>query len=148
MGRLGPGLLVGMPGSRHNYNATRRVVDLSSIRFRKRTILGHYSLYLRGFIVDEVVYIAASSQGGSIPNKWIQLAHWDDISQDLPDEFWRTLVADRGLYTHNTPYYYLRAYKEAIKKGGLSSGAIDTTKLLNDGSDIVAEFCRRVQSII
>jgi hypothetical protein len=148
MGRLGPGLLVRMPGGRHNYNATRRVVDLLSIRFCKRTILGYYSLYLRGFIVDKVVYIAASSQGGSIPNEWIQLAHWDDISQDLPDEFWRTLVADKGLYIHNALYYYLYACKEAIKKGGFSSSAIDTTKLLNDRSDIVAKFYRRVQSII
>ena len=58
-------------------------------------------------------------------------------------------MADRGMYDRNPPYYYARACKETIFKGGLQSGAVDTTALMyNERNSIVAEFCRRVQAVI
>jgi hypothetical protein len=68
---------------------------------------------------------------------------------DPPDEFWRTLVADRGRHDRNPPYYYARACKETIMKGGLRSNAVDTGALIyNERNSIIAEFCRRVQAVI
>ncbi|KAF2647797.1 HET-domain-containing protein [Lophiostoma macrostomum CBS 122681] len=42
----------------------------------------------------------------------------------------------------------LRACKEAFKKGGFASGAVNTTGLLHfERNSVVAEFCRRVQAV-
>jgi hypothetical protein len=66
-----------------------------------------------------------------------------------PDGFWRTLVADRGRDGRNPPMYYSRACKESFIKGGLSSGSVNTTDLINnERCSVVAQFCRRVQAVI
>jgi hypothetical protein len=68
---------------------------------------------------------------------------------DPPTAFWRTLVADRGRNDRNPPYYYARACRETILKGGIRSNAVDTTALIfHERNSIIAEFCRRVQSVI
>lgn len=68
---------------------------------------------------------------------------------DPPDAFWRTLVADRGRDVKNPPVYYSRACKESFAKGGLSSGSVNTTNLINnERCSVIAQFCRRVQAVI
>jgi hypothetical protein len=160
MGRKNADPLVGIPQDGHrNYNAgqTKRI-DLESLKFRKRARCHHYSLYVKGFWFDTVQVVAQVSQGGAIPGEWLDVAGWPEARRpqrpgqtlkDPPPEFWRTLVADRGMNDRNPPYYYARACKETILKGGLKSGAVDTTALIyNERNSIVAEFCRRVQSVI
>ncbi|KAF2498702.1 hypothetical protein BU16DRAFT_579783 [Lophium mytilinum] len=124
MGRQNADPLVGLPSLSHrNYSAAEnREVDLDVLRFRKRE--GHFSMYVLGF-------------GG-----------WEDIEDDPPQEFWRTLVADRGRLGRNPPTYYARACKESVTKG-LTSGSLNTTELINDGRcSVVAEFFRGVQAVI
>jgi hypothetical protein len=66
-----------------------------------------------------------------------------------PEEFWRTIVADRGRDGKNPPVYYARACKESFEKGGYVSGAINTTDLINnERCSVIAQFCRRVQAVI
>lgn len=160
MGRKNADPLVGIPQDGHrNYSAGQsNEVDLKSLKFRRRARLGHYSLYVNGFRFDRVKEVAQVSQAGQIPASWLDLAGWesarrlrsiDDDPGDPPDEFWRTLVADRGRHDRNPPYYYARACKETIMKGGLRSNAVDTTALIyNERNSIIAEFCRRVQAVI
>jgi hypothetical protein len=159
MGRKYADPLVGIPQDGHrNYNAGQsNKVDLKTLKFRKRARLVHYSLYIKGFQFDIVEEVAQVSQAGAIPASWLDLAGWQtarrpqrpDDPEDPPDAFWRTLVADRGKYDRNPPYYYARACKETIMKGGVRSNAVDTTALIyNERNSIIAEFCRRVQSVI
>ncbi|KAF2787459.1 HET-domain-containing protein [Melanomma pulvis-pyrius CBS 109.77] len=160
MGRKNADPLVGIPQDGHrNYSAGQsNGVDMKSLKFRKRARLGHYSLYVKGFCVDRVKEVAQVSQGGAIPATWLDMAGWskarrfgsfDSDPGDPPDSFWRTLVADRGRYDRNPPYYYARACKETIMKGGLRSNAVNTTDLIyNERNSIIAEFCRRVQAVI
>ena len=91
-----------------------------------------------------------ASQGGYIPKSWLDLGGWEHPYQDdPPDEFWRTLVADRGRENRNPPYYYARACKESVHKGGIASGRVNTTDLINnEQNSIIAEFCRRVHAVI
>jgi hypothetical protein len=91
-----------------------------------------------------------ASQGGYIPKAWLDLGGWRHPYQDdPPDELWRTLVADRGRENRNPPYYYARACKESVHKGGIASGRVNTTDLINnERNSIVAEFCRRVHAVI
>jgi Heterokaryon incompatibility protein (HET) len=160
MGRENADPLVGIPQDGHrNYNAGQtKKIDLESLKFRKRPRCHHYSLYVKGFWLDTVAAVAQVSQGGAIPAEWLDLAGWPEARRpqrpgeplkNPPPDFWRTLVADRGMFDRNPPYYYARACKETILKGGLRSGAVDTTALIyNERNSIVAEFCRRVQAVI
>ncbi|KAF2854236.1 hypothetical protein T440DRAFT_544500 [Plenodomus tracheiphilus IPT5] len=160
MGRKNADPLVGTPQDGHrNYSAGQsRKVDLETLQIKRRPHLGHYSLYVKGFCFDKVAEVAQVSQAGAILASWLDLAGWSEARRptgvngdidDPPTAFWRTLVADRGLNDRNPPYYYARACKETILKGGIRSNAVDTTALIfNERNSIIAEFCRRVQSVI
>jgi Heterokaryon incompatibility protein (HET) len=154
MGRKNADSLVGLPTlTQRNYNAAeRKGVDMKTLRFRKRPNVGqgHYSLYLKGFQLDTITDVYHSSQGGSIPSEWAKAGGWHKAPKGPPpDEFWRTLVADRGRDGRNPPVYYARACQESFLKGGLMSGSVNTTDLINnERCSVVAQFCRRVQAVI
>ena len=152
MGRKNADTFVGLPASnQRNYNAAEsKRVDLKTLKFRKRPKLKHYSMYVKGFVLDIVTEVQPFSQGGAIPREWSQAGGWANAPDtDPPDEFWRTLVADRGRDGKNPPVYYARACKESFSKGGLSSGSVNTTDLINnERCSVVAQFCRRVQAVI
>jgi hypothetical protein len=111
-------------------------------------ILNHFSLFVRGFVLDTIVELQNSSQSGSIPTAWANFANWDMITTP-PEHFWRTLVADRGSDGKNPPVYYARACQESFRKGNTTSGVVDTTGLIeHERNSVVAQFCRRVQAAI
>jgi len=88
------------------------------VKFRKRLVLDHHSLYVQGFILDEVEAVAEPAELGAIPKSWVKLAGWNDRADDYSDppaEFWRTLVADRGRGNGKPPYNYATACKESMK---------------------------------
>lgn len=155
MGRKNADALVGLPPSsqalERNYNAAEtRGVDRKSLRFVKRPDMGHWSMYVKGFILDEITRTHASSQNGAIPSAWAKAGGWNDIQRsDPPNEFWRTLVADRGRDGKNPPVYYSRACRESFNKGAWETGSVDLSKLINnERCSVVAQFCRRVQAVI
>lgn len=153
MGRKNADTLVGLPTAlQRNYNAAEtRGIDRKTLRFKKR-LHGdmHFSMYVKGFVLDTVQQVYPASQGGAIPQEWIDAVGWRDVDKsDPPDEFWRTLVADRGRDGRNPPVYYSRACKESFLKGGLPSGSVSTSDLINnERCSVVAQFCRRVQAVI
>jgi hypothetical protein len=151
-GRANADPLVGWPQDGHrNYSAAQtETVKLDCLKFKKRPNMGHYSLYVAGFKVDTVKEVRDASQGGSIPNSWLELSGWKPpYDKDPPADFWRTIVADRGFDNRNPPYYYARACRESVDKGGRESGAVNTTALINnERNSIIAEFCRRVHAVI
>jgi hypothetical protein len=151
MGRKYANSLVGLPGNSRNYAASQSIpVNVSQLKFKNRPVLGHHSLYVRGFILDTIEDVGAQSLGGSIPSSWLSFGGWRDAPEsDPPDEFWRTLVADRGKDGANPPSYYARACRESVQRGGTRAGSVDTTGLINhERSSMISEFCRRVQSVI
>jgi hypothetical protein len=152
-GRTHADPLVGHPKDGHrNYKAAQtEKLRLQHLKFRKRPHLGHYSLYVAGFIVDEVAEMTDASQGGNIPRAWLDLGGWKKPYEDRdpPTDFWRTIVADRGHDNRNPPNYYARACKESVRNGGIASGMVNTTALIDrEQNSIIAEFCRRVQAVI
>lgn len=153
MGRKNADTLVGLPTAlQRNYNAAEtRGIDRKTLRFKKRLDGSmHFSMYVKGFVLDTVEQVYPASQGGAIPQEWIDAVEWRDVDKsDPPDEFWRTLVADRGRDGRNPPVYYSRACKESFLKGGLPSGSVSTSDLINnERCSVVAQFCRRVQAVI
>jgi hypothetical protein len=148
LGRQNGDSFVGLPGtnSRNYCAAETRAIDLENLRFKKREFA--YSLFVSGFVLDRICKVEVASQGGHIPEEWMEAGGWVNINNDPPDEFWRTLVADRGHNGRNPPSYYPRAFIQSVTRG-LTSGSLNTTKLIEEGrSTVVAEFFRRVQSVI
>lgn len=160
MGRKNADPLVGSLDNRTGtYSAAQsKKQDSKEIKFKKRSRLDHYSLYVRGFCFDKVDIVEQVSQQGAIPASWLKLGGWEKAIRPKspgadpgipPDALWRTLVADRGMHNQNPPYYYSRACRETIMKGALRSNAVDTTALIyNERNSIIAEFCRRTQCVI
>jgi hypothetical protein len=153
MGRKNADTLVGLPTAlQRNYNAAEtRGIDKKTLRFKKRIKHNmHFSMYVKGFVLDTVEEVYPASQGGAIPEEWIEAVSWGDVDRtDPPDYFWRTLVADRGRDGRNPPVYYSRACKESFLKGGLPSGSVSTSDLINnERCSVVAQFCRRVQAVV
>lgn len=157
IGRMNADPLVGLPQDGHkNYSAAQNTkADFDSgrrLRFRKRPMSDHCSLYTEGYILAKIKSVAEPARLGAIPETWTKVAGWDnavDGKTDPPVEFWRTLVADRGKDGRNPPYYYATACRESVRKGGLRGGSVDTGALINsERNSIIAEFCRRVQAVI
>lgn len=157
IGRMNADPLVGLPQDGHkNYSAAQNTkVDFESdrrLRFRKRPMSNHCSLFTEGFILAKIESVAEPARLGAIPETWTKVAGWEnavDGRTDPPVEFWRTLVADRGKDGRNPPYYYATACRESVRKGGLRGGSVDTGALINsERNSIIAEFCRRVQAVI
>ncbi|KAH8650825.1 heterokaryon incompatibility protein-domain-containing protein [Tricladium varicosporioides] len=150
MGRKNADPLVGLPILQKNYDAGEgQDIDRDALRFVKRA--NHYSMFVKGFILDTVAKVEVPSQGGGIPEEWLKLAGYNPSANEseVPEEFWRTLVADRGKDERNPPMYYAKACKESITKGGYQSGMVNTSDLIhNERNSIVAQFCRRVQAVI
>ena len=155
MSRKNADALVGLPPSsqalERNYNAAEtRGVDSKSLRYVKRSTMRHWSMYVKGFVLTRITRCHASSQNGAIPSPWAKAGGWHDVHElDPPNDFWRTLVADRGRDGKNPPVYYSRACKEAFNKGGWATGSVDLSKLIhNERCSVIAQFCRRVQAVI
>jgi hypothetical protein len=155
--------LVGLPddSGRRNYTAAGdRELDVEALKFIKWDTLRKpnssypdYSMFVRGFIFDEVSTVEHLAANGNIPYKWLQVGGWVDTEKYPPEEFWRTLVADRAHGGHNPPTYFPRACKESLKYKAKTmsrtGGNLDCRKLIHEGRcTIVAEFLRRVQEVI
>jgi hypothetical protein len=113
-------------------------------------------MFVEGFILDDINEIAAASQQGNIPKDWQELARQENDSpitgsweeSILPEEYWRTLVADRGPNADNAPRYYSRLIRHALKQA-VDGDAVNTQDLMNfGGCKVVGDVLRRVQSVI
>lgn len=155
MNRKNADPLVGQPPSNQalerNYNAAEtKGVDRKSLRFKRRSDTGQWSLHVKGFKLDYVAETKDASQSGGIPTDWADTGGWSEpYNEDPPNHFWRTLVADRGHNGKNPPVYYSRACKESFDKGGYASGSVNLSELIaNERCSVIAQFCRRVQAVI
>lgn len=149
MGRQNADPLVGLPGlGQRNYSAAgKKTVDRFALIFKKRG--GSYSMYVKGFQIDRIAKKEVASQVGNIPNHWLKAVGWQYTGEYPPQDFWKTLVADRGPYGRNPPAFYARACRESVNNGGKERGVINTEAFIDHGRcSIVAEFLRRVQAVI
>ena len=141
--------LVGLPD--HNcYNASRgktaafHFESLSSRRFK--------SLFTMGLRVDVISKIGPRASEGIIQYEWLdEFGHCLGIDENaVPENFWRTLVADRGPNGLNAPSWYHRAFLYCLYHL-TPNRDINTTKLIDkceNESPLIVEFLQRVQSVI
>ena len=139
--------LVGPPGlGKRNYNASGSFKVTDNWKFGEGPKVR--SMYVEGFVIDSIKKKKPYAADGIILNEWLSDGGWTDRSALPPDEFWRTLVADRGPNGVNPPTFYPRACKAALNQS-VKGGHISTNTLVHNGkSTIVAKFLRRVQEVI
>ncbi len=148
IGRVSADALVGLPtfGQRNYSAAETKKLDLKKFRFAKRS--SHYSVFVEGFLYDEICSIEEIARDGNLPITWLTAGDWEDYDHDPPDELWRTIIANRGPDGRNALTFYPTAFKESVRKGR-EGDILKTAKLINYGQcSIVAQFLRRMQAVI
>ena len=148
IGRVSADALVGLPtfGQRNYSAAETKKLDLKKFRFAKRS--RHYSIFVEGFVYDEIGSVQEIARDGNLPITWLTAGDWNNHDQDPPDELWRTIVANRGPDGRNALTFYPTAFKESLKKGR-QGDILKTANLINYGQcSIVAQFLRRMQAVI
>ncbi|KAF2466544.1 HET-domain-containing protein [Lindgomyces ingoldianus] len=143
--RRNPDSLVGNPDSA-TYNASRNIGPPKSVMVFPYWKSVDRSMFLRGFVLDEVRNSTYPSQLGHIPLEWVAMGNWDPKYDEPPEEFWRTLVADRSPRGRDPLLFYPRACREVFQHS--IDDTLDTSMLINHGSSIIADFLKRVQAVI
>ena len=145
MARKNSDPLVG-PGTRY-YNASNLEARLDSWSFGIEGTETERSLYVTGFILDEIDTMGPASQMGNLPKQWMNIAGWK-YDTDPSEELWRTLVADRGPNGQNCPEYYPRACAHAGRRSTVGEG-IETGEFIRHGRcSILTEFVERVRCVV
>ena len=72
------------------------------------------------------------------------MGSWQDRNHAPPEGFWHTLVADSGREGRNAPFYYPRAFKDAVPKNkGIDT--LTTTRTMNDiNGPVISNFLAKV----
>ena len=125
--------LAGLPtvGERNYSAAGTRTLSTARLRFKTRG--ESFTMCVEGFILDEVGEACDASSLGNVPAKWPGFAGWRRKSDNVPEAFWRTLVADRGPHGQNPPTFYPRACKEALRPTVEDGIPLDTKDTINHG---------------
>jgi hypothetical protein len=149
MDRKNADALVGFPAPIPRTYGAAGTLALRPKKIRFKTRNSYDSMYVSGFILDRVEKTFGKSESGHIPQEWFPAGGWEDMAQDPPDEFWRTLVGNRDKLRRNPPLYYQKVCKESITKETLARGSLNTSEFIKEGSSsIISEFYRRVQAIV
>jgi hypothetical protein len=137
--------LVGMPHTRTYRACSDTTPDRTDTMFREAGI--YRILSAKGFVVGSIEEVGQRSMNGNIPNEWMELAGWEDMTKPVPEPFWRTLVADRSDEGRTVPEWYSRACQFAFRQSIRDD--IDVTMLMRTlKSTHVQQFLSRVQEVI
>ena len=112
------------------------------------------TIYVRGFKIDCIQQISHRLYEGSIPHEWLVLGGWREEPHDyekevaIPEELWRTLVANRTLEGELATKTYLVGLTWAIDRRN-SNNDINTSELIRQGKpEEMVEYLKRVQEVI
>jgi hypothetical protein len=144
--------LVGLP-DHNDYHASRgtkakfEVKDQASVANDKSKVL-----CVRGIPVDTIDKLGPRASEGIILYEWLALAGCvgQGLQFNVPEEFWRTLVADRGPNGTMAPSWYARAFRYCLQHL-TPTGDINTNRLISlqeNESSLGVSFLNRVQGVI
>jgi hypothetical protein len=163
-GRINGESLIGKP-SEKIYDASRGAVMQAKIMLRQRqetyTAVSLQSqlrgqpkfsglLVAKGIKLGRLSAVSSRVIEGTIAEDGLKILGWKgSLEHDVPDQLWRTLVADRGPHGRAAPSWYRRACALALTKAS-AEGDLSTSKLLANKSQpaTVIEFLKRVQAVV
>jgi hypothetical protein len=108
-----------------------------------------WALTVRGFPLEEVGEVEDAAIAGVVPDSWFDFGGWWPEENEIPpQDFWRTIVADRDAKGEKCPSWYAQACKVAFEEK-LKGGDAATTQMKDSiNSQIVEDYLDRVQSVI
>jgi hypothetical protein len=108
------------------------------------------TLYIKGFRLDKITRLSGRVSQGMIQKEAFEIGGWPPnyITPKVPDQLWRTLVADRGPNGINAPAWYHRACRECLTHVD-QHGDLNTNKLkeLEGTPTTIVSFLDRVQRV-
>ncbi|KAI1316977.1 heterokaryon incompatibility protein-domain-containing protein [Xylariaceae sp. FL0255] len=113
------------------------------------------ALYVKGFVLSKVTWATEPIPDGIIPQGALKKLGWKfeweiDDQKELcvvPDQVWRTLVADRGPDGKAPPSWYHRACLRCLVND-TPNGHIATKEILGRSTEgIMHEYLKRVQAV-
>lgn len=108
------------------------------------------TLFIKGFRLGEITKIFGRVKG-MIQQEALEMAGWPTNSgrDKVPDQLWRTLVADRGPNGTNAPSWYRRACLECLKYVDLGGDLFtDDLKTMKGAPKMIVSFLERVQRVV
>jgi hypothetical protein len=87
-------------------------------------------MFVSGFVLDTISEIKDKAEDGTIPNDWFKFAGWKDQARLPPEDFWRTLVANRDFDGSYVGSYYQRTLRDTIQQYGASGSALNVKAIL------------------
>jgi hypothetical protein len=107
------------------------------------------SLIVKGIKVDEVDELSQRLVQGAIFQEALEIGGWPlkNRPDRVPDELWRTLVADRGPNGVEAPSWYALAFEQSLSMV-TPSGDLQVGSLLSGSMpSLVVDFLKRVQAV-
>jgi hypothetical protein len=136
---------VNTPGPVQRYRACGDKSTEGNVQFIKEA---KPILSARGLLVASVTELGGQSMNGLIPSDWLRLCGWHETrSENAPEAFWQSIVADQGNASLRAPKWYRRACEAAVRE--TFSEYIDTELLRRaTTSSHVKEYLEKVQDVI
>ncbi|KAJ8130179.1 hypothetical protein O1611_g3454 [Lasiodiplodia mahajangana] len=143
--------LVG-PVGRPRYKASgEEAYDIRLINTDKDKGKERWFLPIDGFKLAKIKEISPRTTGGVILRDSLKMGGWNGIDEDtasVPDNIWRTLVADRDSDGQIPPMWYQRACLRCLEIAGtFNNGDLNIGELLTGNSDLLRRYLTRVRSV-
>ncbi len=133
--------LVSLPG-RPIYSASGRRSYPEG--FRIEWINDEPILLVRGYRLGWVREVGDHCVNGNIPRDWHSIGQWERHQGQVPDAYWRTIVADRGLHGERPPAWFGDVCTHCFQQNTVRD--LDTSRLMRMlRSSHARELLRRVQ---
>ncbi|QDS69815.1 hypothetical protein FKW77_010499 [Venturia effusa] len=108
-----------------------------------------WTLKAKGFPLEEVGDVMDPAIAGVVPDSWFECGDWFLEDNEMPpQDFWRTIVADRDAKGEKCPSWYAQACKVAFEEKSRGGDAAITQMKNSINSQIVEAYLDRVQSVI
>jgi hypothetical protein len=147
--RINADPLVGRPGHKKSpYSASfiQHTKLYSEPRFLEGIKLGR--LIVRGFELATIKKKHRMATQGVIPSEWLNLVNWHSSKQEVPERFWRTIVANRDASGEQAPGHWKRMCQHAVK--GRPANGNFSLKIVRKYTKLssMIEFIDRVESVV
>ncbi|KAM7211570.1 Heterokaryon incompatibility protein (HET) domain containing protein [Rhypophila decipiens] len=142
--------LVG-PVDRPRYRACGDTTYDTSLISDAETFGENDILPMRGFKLARITRTSPRITGGVILRESIQMGGWKGIEHDtvsVPDQIWRTLVADRDQDGQIPPTWYQRACLRCLEIADtFNNGDLNISELLQGNSELIRQYLTRVRNV-
>jgi hypothetical protein len=105
------------------------------------------SMTISGLLIGAVEEVGNRAAAGTLHTEWIRMSGWNSGETFVHDNFWRTLVADRGPNMTPTPSWYHRACLYWLDFFEGEDVAYDVSHHRHHPSSAI-QYMQRVQSVI